>query len=429
MFFNFFKKIKTVSLQNFIHDELKATWAECPPELFSIRRMLPEYDRIRENDFIAKILYWHKPSLDVTWFALKILDNLGEFNTIGLLEKFILPYVERSAKRKDGYRQSVAEYNISPSMHALHSAIGVMNIYLNSPSKVDWGTPITRLRIEEKFGQETVDLMIKFIKSSYKDGGFSDEVNSPPTINATASAMWCLWQLEALEECCDFEEIMDFINRHRVDISNDEVGFKNSLLCNEPFVCSTYYTFRILYSIEQHFGHTLQFHNKLLCDKHKIRNFILNSKVVNSGFAPRKGMKPTIIHTKNALSLFQDKYKLEFRENISPDTYSSIKEDVLKFIKSSSCSDDSLLCGFAERSLYFPNIYSTLLNMDIRKIIFNDKSSPSSVKLSNLFDERQKKECIDYLGTCFDSKVGAYRGYSYSSNYIPSSWKGTMNTQ
>lgn len=442
------KKFTSYSLQTQVDNAVSSILVRYPPELLKMSKRLPsageelnlhfqdlqEYDRIREDDFIAKILYWSKPTLDTTWFAMKLLGYIGEYNinkNAEILESYIRSYFDACVDFSNNKKPFIAKNEIPLSMHAIHSALGIMRRLVDN-SCVNWDQslanyldshPVSSPFLVEYRHRDYKTALIKFINELYFNGGFQDSIGGDVTINATASAVWCLWQLGALDELTEkIPHIISFVERHKVNLEDGSVGYKNSDDCEQPYVCSTYYAFRIFYSLSQFSKTSIRELINLNEETAlKIRNFVLSAKVSSMGYAPVRNMAPTIIHTKNALALFQNKYELDFMDYFSTrsNELQSIEKDVSSFLSECAYTDESVVSGFAERKFYYPNIYATQLNIEIRKLIKSNYRDPSGVKIDDILSKYQIEDVARFLMSCRDKTTNKYRSYSYDSGYIP----------
>lgn len=417
-----------MSLKKFALECQKEVLTAVPPELFLMKREnIPDYSRIQERDFVGKISSgWIRPAaIDTTYFALHLKEQIGAPVSV-YEEERINGFVKSLCTKDGGFLQT--NFHERPSIHAIHSAIGIFNIlssHRENGGQVKWDKPMGTVLLQQYLEKDKIDLVKNFLKECKKgNGGFAeDPYGKNPTINATASALWCFWHLEALDEV-DCDRTLEFVKQHIVDVK-ETLGFKNDLVTDlNAWICATYYAFRIFKTIENCRKGSRE---QIVPQIQKVINLLMECEAKGEkgkAFAATKGFKPTIIHTKDALSLMDDsKYSLGFDKFIKEKGPTNYKKDLIKEIGSFlECCKFNGVYGFAETKYYFPNIYATQLALDIKaslKKMLNQESGESK----DLVDEKQKRNIIDFINSCYDKESGGYRGYSHSTAYIPSDWQ------
>ncbi|MBI2559942.1 MAG: hypothetical protein HYW14_02265 [Planctomycetes bacterium] len=421
-----------LSLKEYARESQKRVFTSIPPELVFIKKgCVPEYNIFHELDFIHKITTaWTKPAIDTSYFALQIKNKIGE-PLIEDEKAKIMEFV-KSLYREDEKGFVQTELYPHASIHSIHSAIGIVNLlysrHRDNNNRVDLSKPIGKKLLEEHLGKEKVDSILKFVcERQEKGGGFvecpfecyetSNCPHSIPTINATASALWCLWHLEALDKC-NKKSLSDFTMRHVVE-ENNKIGFKNEEKDKRAWLCATYYGFRILR--EDNLLDSIIPPNK----RKKVIDFIIQCKNGEKGFGAARNLKSTILHTKDALSMIKDKkYGLDFDEFIEEKKLVNFKEKLIEDIESflTSCEFKGVY-GFAEKEHYFPNVYATLLAIEIKEALKIMKNEEPEEEI----DENQKKAILCFLASC-RAESGGYRGYSLDPNYIPPEWWETKKS-
>ena len=416
-----------MSLRMYALESRKRIFTSFPPEVFHMEKETDSnYSRIQERDFIEKIMAgWVKPaSIDTTYFALHIMKALS-YPPSEIVRSKIVDFMN-SLYMEDGeaggFRQAEAVKKIS--VHAIHSAIGILNLlYSEGNGKFKWDRPLGRELSVKYLGKKKVEQIINFLKRCQNDnGGFSEDASNDPSINASTSVLWCLWHLEALDKC-SFEGLLEFMKKQVVEKDgNSVIGFRNQSKDRCAWICATYYAYRSFYTIKKHNEEVLR--NRKIPDTQKVINFI--SSCIKSGegkgepkaFAASADLKPTIIHTKDALSLVSGKY-LDMGKAKSGFTDKSLVNGIECFL--TNCEYKGVY-GFGERKYYFPNIYATQLALDIKAMLKRDPENKD-----DLVDSQQKKLILEFVNSCYDQKSGGYRGYSNSPKYIPNDWIQKFN--
>lgn len=416
-----------MSLRMYALESRKRIFTSFPPEVFHMEKETDiNYSRIRERDFIEKITAgWVRPAaIDTTYFALHIMNALACPPSAEIKSK-IADFMNRlytEDGEAGGFRQAESIKEISA--HAIHSAIGILNLlYSEGNGKFKWDRPMGRNLLEQYLGTNKVRQIINFLKRCQNEnGGFSEDGSGDPTINASTSVLWCLWHLEALDKC-NFEGLLGFMEKQVVEEDgNNVIGFRNQSKDRCAWLCATYYAYRSLYTIKKHNEEVLR--NRKIPDPQKVINFI--SSCIKSGegegepkaFAASADLKPTIIHTKDALSLVSGKY-LDMEKAKGVFTDKSLVNGIECFL--TNCKYKGVY-GFGERKYYFPNIYATQLALNIKAML-----KKNSDNKDDLVDSQQKKLILEFVNSCYDQKSGGYRGYSNSPEYIPNDWIQKFN--
>ena len=410
-----------------------------PPEIPMMRKETKYYDRIREKDFFRKMAFWVFPSIDATYFALQTLALLYDSEKNETISTFLNKYetnlrnfvFDRYDKVTGGFFQT--EKNSYPTLHATHCVIGLINSYfvLKNKESLDFSKPTTRKKIEEFFGESNIDVyksISRFVTSCYDSatGGFfempknilqDNQLERVPSVNNTASALWCAFHFE--DEITDYfsseygdvkMKIYNFIERKGVR-KDDLTAYLNSQEDENPWICSTYYADRVLKNFDKPLENE---------DIIGILRFIVSIKKNDSGFCAGNDLDANIIHTKDAMSLLKHYFKVF-------ETISSMGDksfDYQRFVKI-MCKDvidylekTYVMGGFAtaEKERYLPNVYATRLAYDIIKYIdyFCGEIGLDKPK----YDFLDKKDTINYLFSCYDKESGAFRGFSKNKKYI-----------
>ncbi len=423
--FSFLKNI--FSTDDYRYETILKMLTSFPPELYYFKKQTLNFSIIKEFDFVSKIApYWANPGIDTSYFAVRVYDLLIPERRF-INEHDLLQYINslwHESNYYGGFKQNVEiEY---PSIHGIHSIIGILNL-LNSTNRlltgsVDCSAQTGQQFYIKKLGTEKVQKIIKFIaKCQSENGGFSENPQyENPAINTTASALWCLWHLGAMD-LVNIEPLISFVKKMWVP-TGQNIGYKNTTDDIQPWICSTYYALRIFMSLKRDklFDYLSTFAKE---SGELLLNAIIQSKHESSGFGAAKAEIPNLIHTKDAISLllsskyeinktyFSDKEKLLY----------SILEDIAGFLdvtyyKGAYC--------FADKKYFQPNMYATYLGYRIRRMI-EDYISKFKLNVNYQLKEKisiPKEEigaAIAFVESCYDKSIGAYRGYSNSPNYLP----------
>lgn len=418
-----------------------------PPEIALMAKEERHYDRIREKDFFRKMAFWTLPSIDTTYFALQTLVLLSHQERDSAIEDFLAKNATKIKRfifslydeKTGGFFQT--NKNKKPSLHATHCAIGLINCLhaLSNGEQVDYSKPTTKKRISDYFCDaelgKDVDIIkeiTRFVSSCFDQntGGFyeipknlldSNNVEHEPSINNTASALWCSFHLEGVitefiaheykDSYVDIQEAtINFIGRHIVK-DNGATAYKNFMYDECPWICSTYYAERAIRNLNGKISPE---------DLEGIFSFIISIKKPNSGFCAGSSLDENIIHTKDSMSILRryvDKFKevdnYEGKEFNPKNFIKSMCKDVNKYLNNTSVNG-----GFAtaERERYLPNVYTTRLAYDI--INYLDFFSKEFNFKINIKQHINTKDTVLFLLSCFNENDGAFRGYSYDSLYI-----------
>ncbi len=418
-----------------------------PPEIPKMAKTVKHFDRIREPDFFRKMAFWVFPSIDTSAFALQILqviredlkdDRLG----VNLVDAFDVDsealrnfVLRRRHSRSGGFFQT--RHNQFPTLHATHCSIALAKAF---DIKSDWGginydgqigsrAFNNFYRLKEESAKPLSSEIFEFIAKCYdqESGGFvetpieileKENIRRRPSIIATSSAIWICFQLEQdieefLATACNSntERIISFVNNLKT-IKDGCVAFKNTSKSEQPWICSSYYAERLLRNLGVELsGDDLQ----------GMIAFILGTKNDDSAFCAGDRLDANLIHTKNALSLISRYYdKFVNIKTLNDKTFDpklfieDTFRDVSRFLK-----ETYVLGGFspAESFRYLPNIYSTRMACDILRY-FKQLSRMENITAPQ-FDFMKHAEILKFLNTCYSREEGAYRGYSYSAEYIP----------
>ncbi len=413
------KGIFRMSLKKFALESRRRIYAQLPPELFRMKREdEPDYSRIQEPDFVEKISAgWIAPAaVDTTYFCLQIFEKMNESISSDKINE-ISNFVKSLYSKGDGGFLQTKLHDKS-SVHAVHSVIGILNV-LYAPNKInngqlDWSKPLGKTFMERMLGSEkAVASVLAFLDSCKIDSGFAETPGGEATINATASVLWCLWHLDSLEERCDVGNLLGFVKKH-VSKENGMIGFKNVMTDKRAWICATYYAYRILKTIgKKPDDLSIDF------DEEKVIKFIAGCKTEEGGFGASEKFKPTIIHTKDVLSLISSGKYLNsdgIVKSVFINNNGRWRAEMNSFLDS-CCYKGAY--GFAETQYYFPNVYATQLALDI-KVMVNKVGNNGNGDCPVTLD--QKKEILSFIDSCYDNTSGGYSGYSKSTNYIPDNW-------
>lgn len=245
---------------------------------------------------------------------------------------------------------------------------------------------------------------------------FRESDDYPPTITATASALWCLWQLGAMPED-RLESIADFVASLLTEYDNDCWAINNSHE-EEAFLCSTYYGLRTLFSIKEHLGERAPGHTRVLEKRAGIRKFIASALIPDVGYAAKPGEWATMIHTKDALAMMKKKYELGYE--LDAQAFESTRNTASSMIELSAYTADSLCAGFSLSEYYFPNVYGTLLSLDMMgylKSLAEENQVDAGAPISEAFSDVET-----FIHSCWNDENQAFRGYSYNKRYFPASF-------
>lgn len=417
-------------VKEFAIEEAKKILVMVPPELRLMQlREYDEYNIIQEDDFIRKLSSWkHPSSIDATYFTVLLLMKLGKQIDEKKKENIMDFVIRLFKKEKDGYIQTLKNGN--PSIHSIHSALAIVNLLYRKTESISpiMFKPGGREFFGKHIGAEKVESILRFVATcqNKESGGFSEDPTLGSTINCTASTLWILWQLGALGQF-DLEPILNFTISHKEEDSKF-LGFKNEIHEEYAPLCATYYSFRIFLTIKEYekANSTDRKLTRIIDgdivnqeNKEKVINLILNSKGKKLGFGACEKLGATTIHTKYGLSLLaNERYNLGFLkylENHSELDFEKEMDDIECFVE--SCIYKGVY-GFSNKEYYFPNIYATLLSIDIKTYI--DKLRNSVKK--NVLDDRQKEDIFSFLESCYDKESKGYRGYSNCTSYVPDSF-------
>jgi hypothetical protein len=259
--------------------------------------------------------------------------------------------------------------------------------------------------------------------------GYTDSANGKlPTITATASALWDLWQLGETP-AVDFEAIFNFTRAllKEFDDPTTCAGFINSIIEEEPLICATYYAMRVLYSIQKATNSSSYIVDKLSDhERNAIKQFVLEN-ITGGGVSPKMGALPTIIHTKDALALMQQKYNIfQFKKTTTTTKTTKLINQLDKFWKECSINNDYPLVGFSKNTYYYPNIYASLLLYESNYYITTllKQHNFQDIDYSPIFTKDNIDICFDFIESCtmeknYDKYLPGFRCYSYDPMYIP----------
>ena len=438
-----------------------------PPELPCIRdNRSEEYTIIYEKDFEKIIYTWKQNTLDATWFALKLYHTLHTYPLTDNQKIELTASIDLAHQTSSLFLKSCIHgklFTTSPhcnkvSLHTLHSALGVLIALSTKPdSTCDWNKPIGRsalastlARIVGSFHEADaiINNIIQYTKScsktvphsltpcglastKHESIGYCDTLNcQTPSITATASALWILWQTGHTESV-NPEAIATFIHglSYTSQFDSEYLGFYNSTRDESPLVCSTYYAMRVLFSLEETYGLRNQATAlKSIANKEQTKRFLIENATAN-GFSPKIGALPTMIHTKDAFALMQKKYGLfEFKNSSTVERVRNSIQNIHRFWKECSFNHESPLVGFSSCNYFYPNIYATLLLTEIDRYVTVLRENTSlALTVPPLITQRNIEEIMHVLDSCKIPKDSpqyepGFRCYSYSPTYIPSSF-------
>lgn len=412
-----------------------------PPEIPMLSKNAKHYDRIREKDFFRKMAFWTFPSIDTSYFALQTLLLLANSIDQKVIKEFLTKNEDKLKKfvfncfdnETGGFIQT--KENKYPTLHATHCVIGLVSSFfaLKNNEVVDFSKPATKEKVRAFFDFKEfktkniniIDSILEFVVSCYDSdtGGFIEvpkkvlqrsNIKRFPSINNTASAIWCFFHLEedvpTLLHQDAKEDIFKFIDNLKVKERN-WCAYKNSAEDDYPWICSTYYAERTIRNLG------LAFKQEELND---ILRFTISTKKNNSGFCGGNNLDANIIHTKDAMSLIKRYFSMfktldEKNDKLFGHRHfiDSMCQDVSKFLRNTY-----IMGGFAtaEKNRFLPNVYSTRLACDIKSYM-NFFAEESGIK-EPIFEYWDKQETVKFLFSCFDDKEGAFRGFSYEPEYI-----------
>lgn len=447
-------------------NKLISGFVHYPPELPCIRdNRSDEYTIIYEKDFEKIIYTWKQNTLDATWFSLKLYHTLQTYDLTEsqkseLTDALILAHKTASLFLKSCIKNKL--FTTSPhcervSLHSIHSALGVLIALSTKPdSPCDWNKPIgqstlidTLTVIVESHAEakaiinNIVEYTLKCSTSPHNDrhcnieppsqptAGYADVINDQtPSITATASALWILWQTGHTQHV-DPDHILAFISNlsYTPQFDSSYAGFINSVRDESPLICSTYYAMRVLYALKETYNISSNVSQFLSSPRvEKIKRFIVENATAN-GFSPKIGALPTMIHTKDAFALMQQKYNLfEFKNSITIERIRHSIQNIHKFWKSCSFDNETPLVGFSTNSFFYPNIYATLLLTEIDRYLTKLRENSSlALTVSPIIHQGNISAIINFLNSCRIPEDSpqyepGFRCYSYSPDYIPSSF-------
>lgn len=374
--------------------------------LFILKNSNYIYSRIREVEFSRKILFWDELGVDTTYFALEILNKLEADipkEKRDKVEKFILESVYNEID--GGFKQT--ESIPYSTVHATHCAIGALKqLYFayDDKNKIANNRPVGIKNLQEILSEKKVERIFTFLKNCESDtGGFRESYNEKKisTVNDTATALWIYWHMGRVDQQ-NSEKTISFIKKCFRYIDDSKCGFTNTVNSNNNrvWICTTYYANRLAIYFDE---------IKRFIEGHEdcLEEFIIScARKRRSGFAADNRLEPNVIHTKDALSLLIRQWKVHERASEEKNQeLINIIEGVKNFMGQCYLNGGY---AFAEHKYYMPNIYATRLALDIVEYIdifrrFNNKN------IESLNIEREK--IIDFVWSCYDEKVGAFRGY------------------
>lgn len=413
-----------------IQNKLSKMVLQTPPELVRLIRHDPLFYRIKEFDFIDKIVYWTQPGLDTSYFAMRLIDHIdpSAITNRDRLLSYMLKSLWTERGGVGGFRQNDSVK--FASIHAVHAAIGLIAIYF-SPHRWDNGSlkctePAGRAVFNQYFGKDKVDALIKFIEKSYHHaiGGYAQNPSFKKldengdrgfvAINTTASAIWCLWHLEALDSFKEKKDkITGFLRENKI-MAGNSIKYRNSKLdYNNGWICSTYYAHRIAMTLHRNkiIDDNDPLITELKSDRDMTRNFLFESMDRRrGGFGAAPNEHANMIHTKDALSLLESKKYITSNSDAHSDRISDqqanlLMESTRKFLNT-ACHDG--LCGLGEHKYFLPNIYATYLSLRVKKMIDNNYT----------LDAHEKETIMAFVESCFDYKAGAYSGFSTDERFV-----------
>ena len=458
------KTFSWMGIRELAKNKLISDLVKYPPELPCIRdNRSEEYTIIYEPDFEKIIYTWKDNTLDATWFALKIFHALVSYEMPDETRRKLIQSIEEAKQTAADLLRKCIKYGLfvvspngnAPSLHSIHSALGVL-IALGTPTEEEcnWNTPKGRESIQgtlskvlenETEAAAILDKSLAYVNACWKNAfpyanghsgsdvaaGYADTVGDMfPSITASASALWILWQLDAINPSRE-NNILTFCKKmlHKRSPDDGYVGFVNSPKDTEALICSTYYAMRILFSLSHSDTASGAVHKFTTENKDIIKQFIIEN-TNGMGFAPKIGAVPTIIHTKDAFALMQPKYNLfEFKKTITIEKVRHAIQNIKKFWNSCSLDGTTPLVGFSSHSFFYPNIYATLLLIEIDRYITRiiQENTCLSLNYDAAINASNIDTVIDYLNSCTmppqaPKRQPGFRCYSYSPLYLPDSF-------
>ena len=453
---------ETMEIDDLERTTLKELVLSCPPEIALMANKVKDFDRIRENDFFRKFVFWVFSSIDSNLFSLHVARQLFQYFNDKMDLNHYVKYRENiiSKQKKEIYSFIASLYdqetggfyqthkNRRPTLHAIHCVVGAVgSVYKLNEMPVgifddretidyDWKVKGTFFDNElqtylpvncESFSSS----ILNYVANCYDNetGGFFETPKSvmqrynkklPPTIVATASAIWIVNQLAVsldtfLDEYCktDRDTVKSFVYNKRIQKDN-WCAFTNSEMSTDPYICTAYYAERTLRLLD---GENIDY------DVIKqLMNFIVRQKRKGSAFGAGNGLGPNLIHTKNALSIIR-RY---------PDVFESVKSrswwkfnplnflektclDVAEFMKTTIYRG-----GFApaEANKYLPNLYSTRIGYDILRY-FKIYQSLFGINIPDTNNIIHPDETLTFIYSCTADNSTICRGFTREIEFIP----------
>ena len=301
--------------------------------------------------------------------------------------------------------------------------------------------PLGRDILEKNLGKDRIDSIISYLLACQSPfGGFSQQPYSTDKyqdvgINTTASALWCLWHLEALNDSLNIKELLKFLTNLTV-IGNDFCGFKNELNDVTPWTCSTYYGLRVYMTLHSNLPSFSISNQKIVTDHvtqlrenfgKLITNFIIKSfNNKTGGFGATPDSNSNLIHTKDALAILVDTHEKYAKLLGSQNNQSFLRKNIKKISKFLESCYFNGAYGFADKSYYQPNMYATYLGYKIRFLLIdacgkNKKchaEHSGTIENMNITDS-EKKKISEFIDFCYSSTIGGYKGYSQHEDFLP----------
>lgn len=449
-----------------VQKKLISNFVFYPPELPCIRdNKTDDYTIIYEKDFEKIIYTWKIPTLDATWFALKLMDKLA--GTVADENKVKISNQIESAKDKakeilkTSIHNNIFVVNSTEkrsSLHTIHSGIGILRLLATPKNEqTNWNEStgkdaltqtLTDVLGDKALATKTINSCCQYIHKCLRNGSTFDEVTNMtpnvysagytdvttgklPTITATASALWNLWQFGE-KPAVDFDVIFNFTRALMKEFDDPATcaGFINSIIEEEPLICATYYAMRILYSIQKSINNEFYITDRLSNhERNAIKQFVLEN-ITGGGISPKMGALPTIIHTKDAFALMQKKYNIfQFKRATTITKVTKLINQFDKFWKECSINSNLPLVGFSENTYYYPNIYATLLLYEadfyIKSLL--NQNEFEGTDYNHIFTKDNTDTCFDFIDSCtmkkdYDKNLPGFRCYSYDPQYIPDSF-------
>lgn len=427
-------------------EELQQAVIVFPPELFTSNGL---FDFIKEPEFISKISpNWATPGVDTSYFAIRVYDLISPKERLrhaSDLKEYVNSLWYESGLI-GGFRQNhKIEY---PSIHAIHSTLGLLNLLFaekerripGENDRVDCSKYAGKTFYANQIGYDKVEKIIAFLKNCFRSNGSCvdhPDSNKDGTTNTLASALWCLWHLDSLDDL-NHEAILGYVYENTVPVGDFAKGIKNNAKEESPWVCTTYYALRSLMTLSTKVGSDY-LNNYVNKYGDELFNFVLQAQNEDGGFGASKGELSNLIHTKDALSIIlSEKYGLKkhlYNHFALQDAHKRREshlidffDNILKFLDTASCEG---VYGFSDKKYFQPNIYATYLGHRIRNTITtfaeNLMGPEAAGKYKNLeVDNREKKQIIKFVESCYVKSFHGYRGYSDSSSFLPKEYMGRL---